>query len=302
METFDLERTFNSQLLFNKISSLKEWLYRVDGLGLMSVIDDIFLEQGYTVGLTQEEIIKFEEGLYFLRLTDSYVKGFMDESYIRKRLMDKLPDGIKNARLVKDSDNQYMYVNKLNTNYSDLSDMLVELIKRGCEANPNKGFLVYEDVLNNPKNGLTKIKPFMKKLLYHYFVKNGNGLDDFNMFTNYSTKFTDIGEKSEEDFKEYFEDMGFEVLYQGGNGDFIDMLFGCDLIIRREDYGYKSVQIKHNPISWEKLAHYKVDWVGFRKPHIKLYELETKREFNIDILSEKLKMKKYWIDIYNKNL
>lgn len=296
MELFDLERTFNSQLLFNKISSLERWLYRADGLGLMSVIDNLFIEQGYAVNLTQEEIIKFEEGLYFLRLTD------MKESYIRRRLMDKLPDGIENIKLVKDSDNQYMYVNKLNTNYRDLSEMLVELIKRGCEANPDKGYVVYDDVMTNPKIGLSKLKPYIKKLLEHYFVKNGEELEDFNKFTKYSTILTGIGEKSEEEFKEYFEDMGFEVLYQGGNGDFIDMIFGCDLIIHREDYGYKSVQIKHNFPSWDNLKYYEVDWVGIRKPNMKTYELKTRREFNIDILSEKLKMKNYWLDIYNKNL
>jgi hypothetical protein len=58
MELF--ERGFNTQLLFNKISSLERWLYRADGLGLMSVIDDLFIEQGYAVELTQEEKIKDE--------------------------------------------------------------------------------------------------------------------------------------------------------------------------------------------------------------------------------------------------
>jgi hypothetical protein len=294
MELF--ERGFNTQLLFNKISSLERWLYRTDGLGLMNVIDELFLEQGYSVELTKEEKIKLEEGLYFLRLTK------MKESYIRRRLMDKLPGGIDGIKLVKDSDGNYMYVNKLNTNYRDLSEMLVELIKRGCEANPDKGFAVYNDVIENPKFGLSKLKPYIKKLLENYFVKDGNGLDDFNKFTKYSTILTGIGEKSEEEFKEYFEDMGFEVLYQGGNGDFIDMIFGCDLIVHREDYEFKSVQIKHNFPSWENLKYYEVDWVGIRKPNITLYELKTRREFSIGLLSEKLKIKKYWLDIYSKNL
>ena len=224
------------------------------------------------------------------------------ESYIRKRLMEKLPDGIDKIKLVKDSDGNYMYVNKLNTNHRDLSEMLVELIKRGCDANPDKGFLVYDDIINDPKKGLSKLKPYIKKLLENYFIKDGNGLEDFNKFTKYSKILTGIGEKSEEDFKEYFEDMGFDVLYQGGNGDFIDMIFGCDLVIYRKDYKHKSVQIKHNFHSWEDLKHYQVDWIGIRNPNITLYELKTREEFSIGLLSEKFKIKKYWLDIYSKNL
>jgi hypothetical protein len=301
----DYKKNFNRNLLFNKISSLKRWLWESQGLGLMSVIDEIFDEQGYTVELTEEEKIKFEKGLDFLRLTFSKLSPKMKEereAYVSKKLMEKLPDGIDKIKLVKDSDGNYMYVNKLNTNQRDLSEMLVELIKRGCDANPDKGFLVYDDIIKDPKKGLSKLKPYIKKLLENYFIKDGNGLEDFNKFTKYSKILTRIGEKSEKDFKEYFEDMGFEVLYQGGNGDFIDMIFGCDLVIYRKDYGHKSVQIKSKFYSWDDLKSYQVDWIGIRKPNITLYELKTREEFSIGLLSEKFKIKKYWLDIYSKNL
>ncbi len=40
-----------------------------------------------------------------------------------------------------------------------------------------------------------------------------------------------MGEKAENDVRNILEEYGMETLYQGGDGDFIDMIFGTDLIM-----------------------------------------------------------------------
>ena len=58
MKKFSIILESNSEerrLLFNKISSLKSWLYKSNGLGLMETIDTIFKENGWETKLTLKD-------------------------------------------------------------------------------------------------------------------------------------------------------------------------------------------------------------------------------------------------------
>lgn len=259
-------------LLFDKISNLKNWLYQSNGLGMMSIIDDIFEENGYCQKITMKEVAQFEYGLDILKKTS------MSQDYINQQLSRKLPGGILNAKLVKDKNGDWDYVNKLNTNYSDLSDLLTELIMRGMHNNPERGKVIYDSIIKNPTDGLLLLKPHLKKLIVKYFIENGNGLDDFKSFTKFSRKMSNIGEFCETKISDKLVSNGFEIKYRGGNGDFIDMLFGTDIIVYRDDFGFKTIQVK-NTIYWNRVDYYQVDWIGDGQS-LKLYDRINRKEID----------------------
>ena len=272
---FDRTESLDLKELFNKISKLKSWLYTSTGLGMMSIIDDIFKEYNYETPLNQNQIDKFNRGLDLLKRTS------MPLDHINLRLSQKLPGGIQSKKLVLDENGEWDYVNKLNTNYLDLSDLLVELIKRGCERNYEKGKVVYDSIMQDPIKGLLNIKPYLKKLIIYYFIKNGLGLEDFKKLTKYSREMSKIGEVAEDSVTAFLQSKGFLIAHSGGNGDFIDMVFGVDLIIfchtnKNPDLvGYKSVQIKNRIDDWSKLSYYKVDIVAETRP-VRFYNLKDR--------------------------
>lgn len=266
----------DKDLLFTKISSLGKWLYQYDGLDMMNTIDSIFNENNYRTPLNSAEIKTFKDGIEILKKTS------MPLSYINNRLNSKVPNGTSELKLVRNPNGEYDFINKLNTSYSDISDMLTELIMRGIENNPDKGILVYNSIIEDPKVGLLNIKIHMKRLITLYFIERGSGLDDIRQFTRFSTKMSAIGEKAEDDIKQILISKGFEIVYQGGNGDFIDMIFGADMVVFREDMGYKTVQVKTKLPPWSSIKYYKVDWVAVTRPSVKFYILETEQELNID--------------------
>ena len=261
--------------LFEKMKNLKSWLYTSTGLGMMSIIDDIFKEYNYETSLNQNQIDKFNRGVELLKKTS------MPLDHINLRLSQKLPGGIQSKKLVLDENGEWDYVNKLNTNYLDLSDLLVELIKRGCERNYEKGKAVYDSIMQDPIKGLLNIKPYLKKLIIYYFIKNGLGLEDFKKLTKYSREMSKIGEVAEDSVTAFLQSKGFLIAHSGGNGDFIDMVFGVDLIIFCHTnknpglVGYKSVQIKNRIDDWSKLSYYKVDIVAETRP-VRFYNLKDR--------------------------
>jgi hypothetical protein len=284
MKKFSLVLESNSEernLLFNKISELKSWLYKSNGLGLMETIDSIFKENGWETKINFQEVANFNKGLDILRKTS------IDQNWLNQRMQHKLPGGkIENASFVKDELGEWHPVNKLNTNYMDLSDMLSEMIIRSIEADPVKGRKACDDIINDTRTTLLSCKPQMKRLLGKYFITLGEGLDDFKKFTKYSKKFSSIGEATEDSIVDLLKENEFEISYQGGNGDFIDMIFGVDIIVFREDFGFKTIQVKTN-IDWTGVQYYKVDWLGDKNK--KIFDKQTRKEVdivtNIDLFS-----------------
>lgn len=262
--------------LREELRKLKGWLYKSNGLGLMETIDKIFLEQGWEQKISFKEVANFNKGLDLLKKTD------IDKNWMQERMKWKFPEGIENEKLVKDEFGEWHYVNKLNTNYDDLSDMISEMVMRSIEVDAEKGRKAYNDLMQYPKKTLLSWKPYMKKLLEKYFIELGNGLDDFKKFTKYSKKFSDIGEAAEDKIVNLLEENEFTISYQGGNGDFIDMVFGVDLIVFREDFGYKTIQVK-NYINWESVEYYKVDWIASGKL-TKIFDKKTKNEVDLSVL------------------
>lgn len=241
--------------LSKRISTMGTAIYMQNGLGLMSIIDDIFKTYGYTSPVPYQTCQKFREGLALLRQTE------MPQNYIDNRLASKVSGGIENQRLVF-TNGEWDSVNMLNTSYKDLSDMLATMVYRSILGeNSKKGYEFLERCTQSDvRKAFMDIKPHLKALLIKYFVNQG-GLEDFKKFTRFTTKNQIEGERYENIIEELLIQNGFSIEYRGGKGDFIDMIFGVDMIVSHLDFGMKTIQVKPT-IYWDRVQHYMVDWVA----------------------------------------
>lgn len=243
-------------LVCRKIASQKGWLHRYNGLGLMKVIDDKI--ENLESEIPEEFKQRFIEGANLLnsigKISDIELENFITNKVNGEKLV--YIDGV------------WQPVNKLNTNYYDLAELLTEMIYRGGErAKPT-----IQHIISNPKEGLLKIKPYLVRLFNEYF-KNS---DELNDFTKNIKRTSAIGEEAENKVKGVLEQLGFKSEYEGGNGDLIDMVFGTDLIMSSPEYGTKTIQVKNNENSWNKEDKYKyVDWVIIANPFT-IYDNKTK--------------------------
>jgi Holliday junction resolvase len=201
-----------------QLNGLGKFLY--DDLGLKSIINKKIELMGQVRDLND----LYQEPLELLYKTGKFnqIKKQGGKFYLH-RLSDRTT--------VYDETGEWSFVNKLNTNYTDLAELLTELFIRGnvVDKLTNKNSL-------GLKNYLISIKDKLLRVLDKYFK-----LDDYREFIRNTKHLSDIGEKAEEDVKIVLEKFGMTTLYQGGHGDFIDMIFGTDLIM---GYGGKIVLIQ----------------------------------------------------------
>jgi hypothetical protein len=59
-----------------------------------------------------------------------------------------------------------------------------------------------------------------------------------SVIDNLHPKDPEYGETLENNIVKKLEELGYELIYQGGNGDFVDMLLSVDFIIKRNDKIY----------------------------------------------------------------
>ena len=163
-------------------------------------------------------------------------------------------------------------VNKLNTNTADLAELITDLLYKSPKAQP-----IIQKIIEDPKAGLTTIQPKLQELLTKYFQKPESFFDYVKNIEFRSER----GGKAEENVKQTLEDFGFVTEYQGGDGDFIDMLFGIDLIMSNNDFGLKTIQVKVNEDALDSNRQYKyVDWIVISEPFT-IYDNKTKEVINL---------------------
>jgi hypothetical protein len=202
--------------LCHKIGSLKTFLYDDSGLGLKNIINSKLNQMMELKDVNQ----KYQGPLKLLYDTKKYDQsgGYdyisEDGGYYENKVL-------KSVNRVFDSKGKFDYINKLNTNYADLAELLTELLKRGNMVQK----LNTKDVLG-VKNYLSSIKDKLEKVLDKYI-----DISEYRSFVRNTTFRSQIGEQAENDVRDILEKHGMKTLYQGGDGDFIDMLFGTDLIM-----------------------------------------------------------------------
>ena len=241
----------------SKIGSLKELLSRYNGLDLRTVIDKQTSDLQTEIPQDLQE--KFIDCAIFLeslgKITEKEKNNFIEKK-------------VKNGKLVY-LNGEWQPINKLNTNYFDLAEILTELIYK------NKNNTTFQAIINDPKTTLMNMKSEIHTMIEEYF-------DDPKMLFDYTKNIqrtTQQGESAEQRVKEYLQDKGFKVEYEGGNGDLIDMAFGTDLIMSHPDFGVKTIQVKANEKSYDQEYEY-VDWIIIATPFT-IYDNKTKEKIQL---------------------
>jgi hypothetical protein len=248
-------------LVCKKIASLKSWIHKDDGLGLKKIINNKI--ESIKTDVPDELRQQFIKGAELLQSLGK-INEKQKEYFINNK--------VGSSKLVYLS-GEWQPINKLNTNYSDLAEMITDLIYKGGDK--AKPFI--QGIIDQPTNGLLKLKPYLGKLVDKYF-------EDPNILMDYTRNIqraSSVGESAENRVKETLEDMGFRSEYSGGNGDLIDMTFGTDLIMTSPKHGTKTIQVKNSERAWNRDDGYSyVDWVIIANP-FKVYDNKTKKEIQI---------------------
>ena len=237
-----------------RLNSFKYWLYKSwvykkeglelikkEGLGIEKIIDEIL--DPLKSNIRQEEIDKHIFGINLLK-NNGNISEIQHNNFIKNLPNRKLVYTNNNREI--DSNGVWNYVNKLNTNYSDIADILTELLIRSY----TNGSLTSKNIINSllskdsdeeSKNILLKHKHKIPQLFTTYLTSPMELLN----FTNNIKVNSDYGEKLENNIIKKLKSNGAELLYQGGNGDFIDMLLSVDFIIKTKK-GISTIQSKSN--------------------------------------------------------
>lgn len=246
--------------LCRKIYSQGSWLYEADKLGLQPIIDEIL--KPIKKPLTKDQIKKLRSGTDILVKIGKISKG--RQYYLIKDIIENKGSVLINGK--------WAPVNKLNTNTADLAELITDLLYKSPKAQP-----IIQKIIEDPKDGLTTIQPKLKELLTKYFQ---NPESFFDYVKNIEFR-SERGGKAEENVKQTLEDFGFVTEYQGGEGDFIDMMFGIDLIMSNNEFGFKTIQVKINEDALDSNRQYKyVDWIVISEPFT-IYNNKTKEVINL---------------------
>jgi hypothetical protein len=222
-----------------RLNSFKYWLYENEGLGIEKIIDEIL--DPLKINIRQEEINKHIFGINLLK-NNGNISEIQYNNFIKNLPNRKLVYTNNNREI--DSNGVWDYVNKLNTNYSDIADILTELLIRSYPEGDFVDFvgtLLSKDSDEESKNILLKHKHKIPQLFTTYLT---SPMELFN-FTNNIEVNSSYGEKLENNIINKLKTKGAELLYQGGNGDFIDMLLSVDFIIKTKK-GISTIQSKSN--------------------------------------------------------
>jgi hypothetical protein len=83
-----------------------------------------------------------------------------------------------------------------------------------------------------------------KDFIYGLFKKYLSDPKDLLPYTDKITQWSEVGEGNEDLVANILTSKGYTVVYQGGNGDFIDMKFGIDLIVKSPKGKIQTIQVK----------------------------------------------------------
>lgn len=236
--------TFEENQLYWKISKLGPWLYNSytdnDGtkqLGLRWVIDDIL--KPHMTPLSPKE--KQESILGLSVLLNA---GFIDQKTYDTHIIK-----IRDKMMIKEN-GVWSIMNKLNTNNIAISYLIVYLIhqlEKDDNDDRNRYAEYIKDKINeNPKEGLRELKLKLKDIINIYFPNLSTDFSELKrvIVTPIIHETTELGEGYEDTVELFFIKSQFDIKFKGGNGNYIDMVFGCDLIVYHKKYGYKRVQVK----------------------------------------------------------
>ena len=233
--------------VFNKLNSLGNWLEEKEGLNLKEFVNNIL--SGITNNIQQQDIEYNLSGATILsvykKINEYEYKRFVKDLYDRKLVY---VDDKGNL----DPNGKWHHVNKLNTNYSDISDLLFTYLEKAKKAGSEGAGHILKTIENTTDTEkIKKILRLYRKDFKDLFEKYLDDKKDLMKFTKYTTTFSKMGEEMESMVAQAFEKKGYKILYSGGNGNFIDMIFSVDLIMGKGDNAV-TIQVKSSKKDGDK--------------------------------------------------
>jgi hypothetical protein len=227
------------------VANLKSWIYKNDGLGFQSAVEEILSSMSEVIDFNKDP--KYQIPLKYLKDTGRF------DNKSDFKFIDKLPDGtyyaksISNFNQVLDSNGNYDPVNKLNTNYSDLAELIFDIISKEDTSIISKSLKLDDKSLKVELSNF-----FSGKNLVELINKN---VSDIRYYVSNNRRMSSIGDNVEVFVKNKFESIEkngekvYKCVYQGGDGDPVDMVYGVDLIIEKlSSDEFKLVQVKSSPM------------------------------------------------------
>lgn len=210
------------EYLSNKVSNLG-FYFIVYKLKMRMIVDRLLSE----MAATKDYNSMYQNALSLLSKTGKFddIKGSDGSFYTNK---------LSNLSLVTDDEGRWNPVNKLNTNYIDLSDLLIDVIDlSGKLSELSSIFGLLPTGISQRANYTNEMKSWLENFVNSndiYSIIISNSIDIRN-YTKAIKRNSAIGESAEYKIAELIKNKGLNILYQGGDGDFIDMIYGCDLIV-----------------------------------------------------------------------
>jgi hypothetical protein len=222
--------------ILQELNKMRKWL--LDNLGLKSIINNILDSVKKNIDFESDEYREYVRGADIL-LDNKKISEYEYDNFVNLFLPKK-------AKLVYDSEGKWHPVNKLNTNSNDLIELLTDLLFESYETNDFvKEILEYISKNYKDVEGIKNLFSANTENLQNLFIGRyqPTPTDLYGYVTN-NIKSSEEGEKVENEFKNKLESMGYKTLYQGGNGDFIDMIFSVDLIMESPTNSVMTIQVK----------------------------------------------------------
>jgi hypothetical protein len=224
-----------------RLSSFTYWLYSDNGLGIQKIVEKVLLPLESPIPESNKN--KFIIGAQLLE-TNNKITNQQYESFVKNLEKRKLVHTDKQGNI--DPEGEWNYVNKLNTNFYDLANLLTELLIRSYKNGSLVGKRIIEGLINIDSD--ERIKSMLMKekhklpQLFETYLKSPHELLNFTTNIKFTSSY---GEKLESEVTNRLENLGYKILYSGGNGDYIDMCFSVDLIIEGNGI-VRTVQVKTN--------------------------------------------------------
>lgn len=209
--------------------------------------------------------------------------------------INKIISELNTYKLVFDENGNWSYINKINTNYTDYSVLLADLLDECESTDLNK---IYREIKTYPRPQTHLLAEFVSKLPKNAEYIWDKFLCDEEKYTQNIRKNSAEGEIVEENVIKKLIDSGYEIIHRGGNGDFIDMKLGVDIITKKENtYSYIQVKkcasidevelkgkryIKINGVASSKINTQYVDEIAYGTLDGKIFIGGRKYYFNID--------------------
>lgn len=222
---------YSKKSIFYGINSLNSWLHQSNGFGLANYINKRL--ESLKSNISDEDIKKYELGASYL----------LSGGKINKSKYDWFVRTLADSKLVF-VDGEWHPSNKLNTNYSQLATVLTDVLLMSFDKGDEDRTKDILDVINTPKGDIKEIFNYHKDFIYNLIDTFLPNPKDLLNYTDKITKWSDVGEGNEDLVADILNSKGYEILYQGGNGDFIDMKFGIDLIVKSPKGNIQTIQVK----------------------------------------------------------